>query len=145
MSAQEYRDSEAVDFVVVGSGSSGGAIARELSQAGTHGRAAGAGAEAAAHQAISDAAAPGEVIRGAAGTRRAEAGPAPDSKSGAPRATELATYPPEIRSDPSGPFVLAGGRSCAATLSRAGAATAVSVCTGLGCGSSPATTASIRP
>ena len=34
MSAQTYRDSQAVDFIVVGSGSSGGVIARELSQAG---------------------------------------------------------------------------------------------------------------
>jgi choline dehydrogenase-like flavoprotein len=34
MSAQKYRDREAVDFIVVGSGASGGVIARELSQAG---------------------------------------------------------------------------------------------------------------
>jgi choline dehydrogenase-like flavoprotein len=34
MSSQKYRDSETVDFVVIGSGASGGVIARELSQAG---------------------------------------------------------------------------------------------------------------
>jgi choline dehydrogenase-like flavoprotein len=34
MSTPKYRDSEAVDFVVIGSGASGGVIARELSQAG---------------------------------------------------------------------------------------------------------------
>jgi choline dehydrogenase-like flavoprotein len=34
MSAQKYRDREAVDFIVVGSGASGGVMARELSQAG---------------------------------------------------------------------------------------------------------------
>ena len=34
MSTQKYRDSEAVDFVVIGSGAAGGVVARELSQAG---------------------------------------------------------------------------------------------------------------
>src|SRR5882672_1224024 len=34
MSATRFRDSEAVDFVIVGSGSAGGVIARELAQAG---------------------------------------------------------------------------------------------------------------
>jgi len=34
MSTQKYRDSETVDFVVIGSGASGGVVARELSQAG---------------------------------------------------------------------------------------------------------------
>jgi choline dehydrogenase-like flavoprotein len=34
MSTQTYRDSETVDFVVIGSGASGGVVARELSQAG---------------------------------------------------------------------------------------------------------------
>jgi choline dehydrogenase-like flavoprotein len=34
MSAQTYRDSDTVDFVIVGSGAAGGVIARELAQAG---------------------------------------------------------------------------------------------------------------
>jgi choline dehydrogenase-like flavoprotein len=34
MRTQTYRDSELVDFVIVGSGAAGGVIARELSQAG---------------------------------------------------------------------------------------------------------------
>lgn len=34
MSARQYRDSEAVDFAIVGSGAAGGVLARELSQAG---------------------------------------------------------------------------------------------------------------
>ena len=34
MSARRYRDSDTVDFVIVGSGAAGGVIARELSRAG---------------------------------------------------------------------------------------------------------------
>jgi choline dehydrogenase-like flavoprotein len=34
MRTQTYRDSDAVDFVIVGSGAAGGVIARELSRAG---------------------------------------------------------------------------------------------------------------
>jgi len=34
MSARSYRDSDAVDFVIIGAGASGGVIARELAQAG---------------------------------------------------------------------------------------------------------------
>ena len=34
MSTRTYRDSETVDFVVVGSGPAGGVVARELAQAG---------------------------------------------------------------------------------------------------------------
>jgi hypothetical protein len=45
MSAQTYRDSEQVDFVIVGSGASGGVIARELSRAGLSVVLPGTGAE----------------------------------------------------------------------------------------------------
>src|SRR4030095_1093407 len=34
MSTQTYRDSDTVDFVIVGSGAAGGVVARELAQAG---------------------------------------------------------------------------------------------------------------
>ena len=34
MSARHFRDSERVDFAVVGSGAAGGVMARELAQAG---------------------------------------------------------------------------------------------------------------
>ena len=34
MSTQTYRDSETVDFVIVGSGAAGGVMARELAQGG---------------------------------------------------------------------------------------------------------------
>ena len=34
MSVRKYKDSETVDFAIVGSGASGGVIARQLAQAG---------------------------------------------------------------------------------------------------------------
>ena len=46
MSTQTYRDSDTVDFVIVGSGAAGGVMARELAQAGLSVVRAGAGAAA---------------------------------------------------------------------------------------------------